>query len=77
MWDMDLLLENFDNADVVELGGFDDLVLGEPDGDLITENPGDTYKETHSVIVICSDSDEQELIYNCLLYTSPSPRDRG
>lgn len=49
--------------------GFDDehLVTGDDDApDLDLENPGDSYEETHSIIVVCADADEQELLYNRL-----------
>lgn len=60
--DVDLGLIGFDDAELANLFGDD-----EDEGDLDGENPGDDYKEAHALMVICSDADEQEQLYNRLI----------
>ena len=70
-WDFDLVSIELEALQAdgfeIELTGFDDEFLdATPATDLEGENPGDKYKETHSLIVLCADSDEQELLFNRL-----------
>jgi len=71
-WDFEMVeieIEHLQESGInFELTGFDSdfFSSAEPTSDLLEENPGDTYKEAHSVIVKCQDSIEQEVVYDKL-----------
>ena len=46
------------------------VILTSPQGDLFTQEKGESYAQLDQIILICGRYE------GCLLYTSPSPRDR-